>query len=75
MAHTVMLMATSDDQVFNSWKRKKRKNKMQGLKAKVQGRVFCFASQDAIECMIGFRIDSRTIKRRTQSSKLLSKCH
>jgi hypothetical protein len=29
------LMATSDDQVFNSWKRRKRKNKMHGLKAKV----------------------------------------
>ena len=55
--------------------RKKEKNKMQGLKAKVYFRAFCFAGQDAIECVIGFRIDRRTIKRETRSSKWLSKCH
>ena len=39
--------------------------KQNGLKAKVyELGPFCFAGQDAIECMIGFRIDNRTIKRR-----------
>ena len=44
----------------------KKKEKKNGLKAKVSliG-PFCFSNQDAIECVIGFRIDSRTIKRGT----------
>jgi hypothetical protein len=44
---------------------KKEKNKMLSLKANVFAGAFCFVSQDAIECVIGFRIDSYTIKRRT----------
>jgi hypothetical protein len=36
---------------------------MQGLKAKLYTRSFCFASQDAIECVIGFRIDRCTTKK------------
>jgi len=43
--------------------KKKEKNKMHGLKAKVYGRAFYFIGQDAIECMIEFRINNRTIKR------------
>ena len=49
----------------SNMKKKKEKNKMLGLKAKVYAWAFCFANQDAIECVIGFRIDSRTIKRGT----------
>ena len=44
-------------------KSKKEKNKMQGLKTKVYSKAFCFAGQDAIECVIRFRIDNCTIKR------------
>ena len=33
------------------------------MKAKVKDRALCFASQDAIECVIRFRIDNHTIKR------------
>ena len=47
----------------SNMKKKKDKNKMQGLKAKVYARPFCFASQYTIECVIGFRIDGHTIKR------------
>jgi hypothetical protein len=42
--------------------KKKKKNKMQEFKAKVYARAFCFAGQDAIECMIRLWIDNRTIK-------------
>ena len=48
----------------SNMKKKKEKNKMLGLKAKVYAWAFCFANQDAIECVIGFRIDSRTIIKR-----------
>ena len=43
---------------------KEEREKQNGLKAKVYliG-PFCFADQDTIESVIGFRIDSRTIKR------------
>ena len=34
-------------------------------KAKVYARGFHFTNRDAIECMVGFRIDSHTIKRGT----------
>jgi hypothetical protein len=36
--------------------KKKDKNKMRGLKAKVYAMAFCFADQDAKECVIMFRI-------------------
>ena len=44
--------------------RKEEREKQNGLKTKVYliG-SFCFAGQDAIEFMIGFKIDNRTIKR------------
>jgi hypothetical protein len=43
---------------------KGEREKQNGIKAKVKNlRPFCFASQDAIECMIRFMIDNRTIKR------------
>ena len=42
---------------------KEKREKQNGLKAKVYGRAFYFAGQDAIECMIEFRINNRTIKR------------
>ena len=42
----------------------KKKEKQNGLKAKVYliG-PFCFANRDAIKCVIGFMIDSHTMKR------------
>jgi hypothetical protein len=43
--------------------KKKEKNKMLGLKAKLYARAFCFDSQDAIECVIRFKIDRHTVKR------------
>ena len=65
MAIMVVIMVPNDDQVLNSWKTKKEKNKMQGLKAKVYARAYCFAGEDAIKCVIGFRKDSQTMKRET----------
>ena len=55
-------MAKWDDQDLQLEKEKREKEN--GLKAKVSNlRPFCFAGQDAIESMIGFSIDNRTIKR------------
>ena len=43
---------------------KEERKKQNRLKAKVLNlRPFCFAGQNAIECVIGFTIDNRTIKR------------
>jgi hypothetical protein len=39
-------------------------------KAKVYVRGFVFAGRDAIQCMVGFWIDSRTIKRGTLKQTL-----
>jgi hypothetical protein len=41
---------------------KKRKQNAR-VEGKGIAREFCFPGQDTIECVIGFRIDSRTIKR------------
>jgi hypothetical protein len=38
-------------------------------------RHFLFTNQDAIECVIEFRISSCTIKRGTQGSRWLFRCH
>jgi hypothetical protein len=44
---------------------KEEREKQNALKAKVKNlRPFCFAGQDAIKYVIGFRIDNRTIKRK-----------
>ena len=37
--------------------------------------VFIFIDQDTIECMVGFRIDSHTIKKESLKFNRLSKCH
>jgi hypothetical protein len=55
--------------------KKKEKSKMQGLNEKVYARAFCFAGQDTIECVIGFRIDSCTIKRENLMVHVVIKCH
>ena len=41
--------------------KKKEKSKTLWIKAKVKDRAFCFAGQDAIDCVMGFRIDDRRI--------------
>jgi hypothetical protein len=61
----MMEMAKRSCLSAQTWKRRKRKTKPNGDQGKRINRDFCFANQDAIECVIGFRIDSRTIKRRT----------
>ena len=52
---------------------KEEREKQNGLKAKVYliG-PFCFADQDTIESVIGFRIDSRTMKKGKSWLKWLS---
>jgi hypothetical protein len=37
--------------------------------------VFVVIGQDAIECVVGFRINSHTIKRGSLKLNWLSKCH
>ena len=55
--------------------KKKDINKMQRLKAEVYARAFCFVGQDAIECVIEFRIDSHTMKRGKLMVNAAIKCH
>jgi hypothetical protein len=44
----------------------KEEREKNGLKAKIyEIGPFCLANQDMVECVIGFRIDSYTIKRGT----------
>jgi hypothetical protein len=52
----------NEDQVLQTWKR--RKKKQNGFKAKLYLiEPFCFATQDTIKGVDGFRINKRTIKR------------
>ena len=55
-------MATYDDDQVLNLKKKKEKNKTLWRSRQRYKWGFCFAGQDAIECVIGFRIDGRTIK-------------
>jgi translation elongation factor EF-G len=59
----------------SNMEKKKDKNKMRGLKAKVYAMAFCFADQDAKECVIMFRIYSCTIKRGTLMVNTVIKWH
>ena len=60
----------------HTWKEEREKqNPMMKLNGKVYARDFAFTDRDAIECVVGFRIDNRTIKRETLKSNKLSKCH
>ena len=56
-------------------KNKEKTKPLVELKAKVYARDSCFAGRDTIECVVGFRIDSRTIKRGALKLNRLSKCH
>jgi hypothetical protein len=41
------------------------------IKTKVYVREFCFLGQCAIECMVGFRIESHTIKRELKIANMV----
>ena len=51
-----------DDKLLHIWKRRKKKIKWTQGKG-IKPKSIFFAGQDTIECVIGFRIDNRTIKR------------
>jgi hypothetical protein len=69
----VMVMAKREDQVLQLEKGEKNKKWTQD-KSKMIG-SFCFATQDTIEGVSEFRIDSRTMKRRKIMVKAVIKCH
>ena len=52
-----------DDQVLHIWKRRKRKKIPRRSRQRYKI-CFCFGTQDTIEGVSVFRIDSRTIKRK-----------
>jgi predicted nuclease of restriction endonuclease-like RecB superfamily len=58
----------------HTWKEEREKQNLK-LNGKVYARDFAFTGRDAIQCVVGFRIDNRTIKRETLKSNQLSKCH
>jgi len=51
----------------HTWKEEREKqNPMMKLNGNVYARDFAFTDQDAIKCVVGFRIDNRTIKRNSK---------
>jgi hypothetical protein len=66
----VMVMAKREDQVLQLRKEERKKQKRAQDKSKMIG-PFCFATQDTIEGVSEFRIDSRTMKRRKSWLKQL----
>jgi hypothetical protein len=70
----VMVVTKRDNQLLQHGKKKEENKNQVLIKANVSN-MFCFVTQDTIESVSVFRVDSRTLKRGETIVDAVVKCH